>query len=77
MLIEKWDIRKATIEDVDYFLEAFFQIYNTKFEKFDFLELFKKKLKSQTSLLYVAQNALGNLMPCALPVIIYVYFLLL
>lgn len=64
MLSEKWDIRKATIEDVDYFLEAYFQIYNTKFEKSLFLEIFKKKLKSQFSLLYVAQNALGNIIGC-------------
>jgi ribosomal protein S18 acetylase RimI-like enzyme len=64
MLVEKWEIRNATEQDVDYFLEAFHQIYNQQFDKHTFFELFKKKLKSQSSLLYVAQNAIGNLIGC-------------
>jgi ribosomal protein S18 acetylase RimI-like enzyme len=64
MLIDKWNIRKAILEDVDYFMESYFQIYATKFEKHAFVELYKKKLKSQSSLLYVAENALGNKIGC-------------
>jgi ribosomal protein S18 acetylase RimI-like enzyme len=64
MLIEKWEIRNATENDVDYFLEAFHQIYNQQFDKHNFTELFKKKIKSQNSLLFVAQNTLGNIIGC-------------
>ena len=64
MLIEKWEIRNATENDVDYFLEAFHQIYNQLFDKNNFTELFKKKIKSQNSLLFVAQNTLGNIIGC-------------
>ena len=64
MLIEKWEIRKAEIEDVDYFLESYFQIYGMKLDKHSFLELYKKKLKSQSALLCVAVNAIGNTIGC-------------
>jgi ribosomal protein S18 acetylase RimI-like enzyme len=64
MLIEKWEIRNATEHDLDYFLDAFYQIYNQQLDKHSFFELFKKKLKSQNSLLFVAQNTLGNIIGC-------------
>lgn len=64
MLIDKWIIRKAGIEDIDYFMESYFQIYASHFEKNAFVELYKKKLKSQSSWLYVAENALGNKIGC-------------
>jgi ribosomal protein S18 acetylase RimI-like enzyme len=64
MLIEKWEIRNATEQDLDYFLDAFHQIYNQQLDKHSFFELFKKKLKSQNSLLFVAQNTLGNIIGC-------------
>jgi ribosomal protein S18 acetylase RimI-like enzyme len=64
MLIEKWEIRKAIIEDADFFIASFFQIYGIHLAKHSFLGLFKKKLKSQTCLIYVAENALGNTIGC-------------
>lgn len=64
MTIKKWEIRNAEINDVDYFIECYFQIYNIKLNKQFFLELFKKKLKSHSSLLYVATNAPGNCIGC-------------
>jgi N-acetylglutamate synthase-like GNAT family acetyltransferase len=64
MLIEKWEIRNATEHDLDYFLDAFYQIYNQQLDQHSFFELFKKKLKSQNSLLFVAQNTLGNIIGC-------------
>ncbi len=64
MLIEKWEIRKAIIEDVDFFIASLFQIYGIHLDKHSFLELYKKKLKSQTCLIYIAENALGNNIGC-------------
>ena len=64
MLIEKWEIRKAVLEDMDYLIESYNQIYGINLDKHSFLELFKKKIKSQSSLIYVAENALGNLIGC-------------
>jgi len=64
MLIEKWEIRKAEWEDVDYLIVAFTEIYGTPFDKFTFSESYKKKLKSQQSIIYVAENAIGNLIGC-------------
>lgn len=64
MLVEKWDFRKAELLDADFFIESYFQIYGLKLDKLSFLELYKKKLKSQSSLLYVAVNAIGNTIGC-------------
>jgi ribosomal protein S18 acetylase RimI-like enzyme len=64
MLIEKWEFRKAELADVDYFIESYLQIYGLKLDKHSFIELFKKKLKSQSSLLCVAVNAIGNTIGC-------------
>jgi len=64
MLAEQWTIRKAQIDDVDYFLESYNLIYGLKNDKNAFTELYKKKLKSQSSLLCVALNTLGNPIGC-------------
>ena len=64
MLVEKWEIRKAIIEDVDYLIESYIQIYGITIEKLSFLGLYKKKLKSQSCLIYVAENSLGNVIGC-------------
>jgi len=64
MLAEQWTIRKAMIDDLDYFLESYNHIYGIQYNKEAFLELFKKKLKSQASLLCVAVNTLGHAIGC-------------
>jgi GNAT superfamily N-acetyltransferase len=64
MLIEKWEIRKAVLADADYFLASYFQIYGIKLDEHSFSEMFKKKIKSQSSLLCVAINAIGNKIGC-------------
>ena len=64
MLAEQWTIRKAQIDDVDYFLESYNLIYGLKYDKNAFTELFKKKLKSHSSLICVAVNTLGHAIGC-------------
>ena len=64
MFVEKWEFRKAEFEDADYFIESYLHIYGLKLDRHPFLELYKKKLKSHSSLLYVAVNAIGNTIGC-------------
>jgi ribosomal protein S18 acetylase RimI-like enzyme len=64
MLTYNWNFRKAVLQDVDYFLEAYFQIYGAPLDRHSFVELYKKKLKSQSSYLYVAENELGSTIGC-------------
>jgi ribosomal protein S18 acetylase RimI-like enzyme len=62
MLIKDWDIRKACINDLNYFHQAVEEIYNKKIDIHIFNEQFKKKVSNRNSFLYVIETAIGNLL---------------
>ena len=64
MLLKNWKIRKAELNDVNYFHQALEQTYLSNINIEIFGEQFKKVIKNKNSFVYVAENTLGNQMGC-------------
>ena len=64
MLVKDWEIKNASYEDADFFLNSFREIYGHHFDVFFFVEFFKKKINSPHSILCVAVNSNGNRIGC-------------
>lgn len=64
MVIDNWEIKIATLDDVDYFFDSFRQIYGSHFDINSFVEFYMKKIKSKQSILCVAVNSIGNRIGC-------------
>jgi len=64
MLLQNWKIRKAELNDINYFHQALEQTYLGNINIEIFREQFKKIIKNKNSYIYVAENALGNQMGC-------------
>jgi N-acetylglutamate synthase-like GNAT family acetyltransferase len=64
MLIRNWSIRKATVNDANYFHQSIEQIHAMKIDVEVFIAQFKKKLKSRNSLFYVIETTMGNQIGC-------------
>ena len=64
MLLKNWKIRKAELNDINYFHQALEQTYLSNINIEIFGEQFKKVIKNKNSFVYVAENTLGNQMGC-------------
>jgi N-acetylglutamate synthase-like GNAT family acetyltransferase len=64
MLLKNWKIRKAELNDINYFHQALEQTYLGNINIEIFREQFKKIIKNKNSFIYVAENTLGNQMGC-------------
>jgi len=64
MLVKNWKIRKAIVNDLNYFHQSIEQIHTIKIDVNVFYEQFKKKLKNKNCLLYVIENTIGSLIGC-------------
>jgi N-acetylglutamate synthase-like GNAT family acetyltransferase len=64
MLIRNWKIRKATVNDANYFHQSLEQIHALKIDIEVFIAQFKKKLKNRNALFYVIETNIGNQIGC-------------
>lgn len=63
-MIDKWIIRKATLNDLPYFIESLSQIYLNDFDKECFSVKLKKICSTRNYIVAVAENELGNIIGC-------------
>ena len=64
MLLKNWKIRKAELNDLNYFHQALEQIYLNSIDIQMFGNQFKKIIKNKNCFVYVAENTFGNQMGC-------------
>jgi predicted N-acetyltransferase YhbS len=67
-MIEKWLIRKATANDLPYFIDSLQQIYLSEFDKEVFIMNFRKICTTRNYIAAVAENTLGNIIGCIIGV---------
>jgi len=60
MLNKNWKIRKAVINDLNYFHQSVQEIYNEKVDEDIFKEQFKKKIINKSFFIYVIEINLKN-----------------
>ncbi len=64
MLLKDWKIRKAELNDINYFHQALEQTYLSKINIEIFTAQFKKAIKNKNNFIYVAENIMGKQMGC-------------